>query len=713
MNILHFGKTADDALIRIDAEHGVVTALRIAGRELLAAPSALFALRMRRQDGTYTDTSAPAGQLAGQNASADGSMLTLTYTQFPDDAAPLSATIALSVRDGALSAVMSVENPTDMLAEWVEPLPLVLLPLRGEGGALDGEILYPFNEGILVDSMKRREENAWMGSREERYPSEGSYPVFPNMLCSQMLAYLFDASDRTEENRRDSRALYFGAHDASRGVKAIDFHAPSAYNGGGSSDKGLEINFRIYCGVDYGKPYRMEFPLVVKALCGGWDAAAEEYRAWFEENLPPRARKISENPSLPDWYADSPLVVSYPVRGIHDMDKMDPNALYPYTNGLLLIDEIAEATGARLLVLLMHWEGTAPWAPPYVWPAYGDPDNFDRYLHALHDRGHMLGVYCSGFGYTIQSNLTEYTCKTAYEENHLEDAMCAGPDGRVAISHICTGQRSGYDICPASALGESILRDAYLPLLTSEVDYAQILDQNHGGSQYFCYSREHGHAPAPGPWMTGHMQKMLGTWNDAAQKTLLGCESAAAEPFIGNLQFSDNRFELCYIYGRPIPLYAYLYHEYVRNFMGNQVCCPLPHEIDTLRYRMGYSFSVGDCMTLVFEPQGRLMLNWGTRDFDNPPDKEKAYAFIANLTRFYREEAKPYLYNGRMIGAGDIRCGTMPYGHNLPAVHVTAWEADGKRVRIFVNSEEEDAVCYADGEEIIVPAMHALLKEFR
>ena len=86
--------------------------------------------------------------------------------------------------------------------------------------------------------------------------------------------------------------------------------------------------------------------------------------------------------------------------------------------------------------------------------------------------------------------------------------MCAGPDGKVAISRICTGQRKGYDICPASPVGREILKEAYMPLFESGVDYSQILDQNHGGGQYFCYSAEHGHAPAPGPWMTEEMVKL-------------------------------------------------------------------------------------------------------------------------------------------------------------------------------------------------------------
>ena len=691
MEYLHFGGTE----FSVDPVHGCITSLTVGTIPLIAAESPLFTFCVRTPDAQTEEFSSMQGALC--DAKTADNALVLSYNGFGGAAEGMTVTLALAVVGDALESRVSVHNEGGNMVEWVGVLPLILPKLKGEGGALDAEILYPFNEGAIVDSMAMR-ESSWLTDHNPQYPSMGCYPVFPNMVFAQMMAYLYDGDHGRE-------ALYFGAHDSVRGVKVVDF--VSAADG-----EGVEMRFRYYCGVDYGADYEADFPLVIKAVTGGWEAAAEVYRTWFDENLPKRLTKIADNDNLPDWYADNPFVISYPVRGIHDMDiPMNPNALYPYTNGLPLIDEIAEKTDARLLVLLMHWEGTAPWAPPYVWPPFGDPDNFDEYLEALHARGHMLGVYCSGFGYTINSNLIDYNCAETYEKDGLEAAMCAAPNGEVWISKICTGQRSGYDICPASELGKSILADAYLPLLTSKVDYAQILDQNHGGGQYFCYSRDHGHAPAPGPWMTENMQNVLGEWNDAAGKTLLGCESAAAEPFIGNLLFSDNRFELCYFIGRPVPLYAYLYHEYVRNFMGNQVCCPIPTGMDTLRYRMGYSFSIGDCMTVVLCPDGTLMQNWGTRDFEHAPDKEKALAFVGAMTKFYREEAKPFLYNGRMIEGLAVECGTAPFGHNLPEILSSAWEADGKRVQILINAFDEEKTCWVGGKEMVLAPNSATMIE--
>ena len=133
----------------------------------------------------------------------------------------------------------------------------------------------------------------------------------------------------------------------------------------------------------------------------------------------------------------------------------------------------------------------------------------------------------------------------------------------------------------------------------------------------------------PGEWMTENMQKLLKEWNNLAPSMLFGCESAASEPFIGSLALSDNRYELNYIFGQVVPVYAYIYHEYVRNFMGNQVGCPFDTKYNTLTYRLAYSFSIGDLMTLVLLPNGDLMTHWGMRDFENCPNTDNIFTLVA------------------------------------------------------------------------------------
>jgi hypothetical protein len=130
---------------------------------------------------------------------------------------------------------------------------------------------------------------------------------------------------------------------------------------------------------------------------------------------------------------------------------------------------------------------------------------------------------------------------------------------------------------------------------------------------------------------------------------------------------------------------------------------------------MAYSFAAGDCLTLVLTPDGILMPNWGTRDFEHAPDKEKSLYMIRNLTRFYREKAKPYLYAGRMVPAVPIMCREIEYEINgrmyaFPAVHTSAWKTpDGSIAQILVNPGDTEEICTVGGREVTVPAMDAVL----
>lgn len=682
----------DSMTLAVDFSAGHITSLIIDGIERVAATTPLFRVRLR--DG--------AGQ-AYHYTSYDAAIRTPTdhggiFTGFPAPHGDLTVTVSVTdPADGADWRISVAPNTDTAFAEWVD-FPRVTLPdLKRENPAAGGEILLPYNEGLIVSSHPERDVTDFR-FWEPEYPSLGCYSLFPNMLSSQMMAYLW----------KDC-GLYIGAHDPARGVKALDFFRDG---------ENTTVQPRLFCGVGFGEVYHTDYPIIWKVTDGRWESAAELYRGWFEANLPPRARKVAEDPTLPDWYGDSPLIVTYPVRGWHDTDEMSPNPMFPYTNALPVLDELRRATESRLMVILMHWEGTAPWAPPFVWPPYGGVEGFNAFKSALRERGDMLGAYCSGFGYTMKSNLTDYSGEEAYGREGLEAGMCIGPRGET-VSKICTAQRQGYDICPASPVGHDLLAKAYAPLFESGLDYVQILDQNHGGGQYFCYAKDHGHPPAPGAWMTESMQTMLGEWNDKAPDMLFGCESAASEPFIGNLRFSDNRFELNYFTGRPVPLYAYIYHEYLRNFMGNQVCGDLRGDHETLTHRIGYSFAAGDCLTLVLSPDGRIQSYWGQRDLSDLPDRDKVLTLIRNLTRLYREEAKPYLYAGRMIPALPMECadrafignwGTRPF--TMPILHSTAWEAqDGRRVQLIVNPEDHDEVCRVDGREITVPALNGILME--
>lgn len=678
--------SANRIKLTIDYDNGVVSSLKLGGHNCCTNQMPIFVARLRDKDGRthYIDStkSALISACTGE----------FVYSGFGEDFNNLIIKVFISDGD-IISWQISVEDiPSEYAIEWIE-FPKACLPRLIDNDPNGGKILFPYDEGVLLT------DEAALPRYEPEFPMSGAHFIFPNKVCSQFISYHFN-----------DIGFYIGAHDPKRAFKGIDFYP---YEGG------VAMQIRLYSGVGYGESFKTDYPIVWQACDGEWQSAAEIYRAWFEKNLPSNVKKSKENNSLPKWYKSSPLIVTYPVRGVHDMDKMEPNALFPYTNALPHLNRIKSDTGCQIMALLMHWEGTAPWAPPYVWPPFGGEELFNEFKDALHENGDLLGVYCSGFGYTLKSTLIEsYNCEEKIKSENVLSGVCHSPANKPELGTTCCPyQRYGYDICPNSKRGREILDEAYTPLFESGVDYAQILDQNHGGGQYMCYAREHDHPPMPGEWMTIGMQKLLNEWNEQAPNMLFGCESAAAEPFIGNLKMSDNRFELNYPYGTPVPLFAFIYHEYLRNFMGNQCGCPFEPQVDTLRYRLAYSFSIGDLMTLVLAPNGDLMTHWGTHDFSAPPDMEKTLLFIKNMNKFYSGVGKEYLCAGKMKNAPKIECDdiVIPLFRGrktatLPRLLSSAWEtSDGKTAYIVVNPENERVSFSIETEAFEAAPLNAML----
>lgn len=570
------------------------------------------------------------------------------------------ASLKLGSENGCIIWTAEVTGTKGYAAEYLE-LPSVSFAGALEDNGEDASVLWPFSEGVIVTDGDKKPPIA-----DPQYPADPRYPLFPNIMLTQFMAYMTGGT-----------GIYMGLEDPSRTLKMLDFMSSE-------KDGKWSTNFRtrVYLGTEFGEDAALGFNIVWKGFSGDWITAAEIYREWFDTAVPAGLKKVEES-NLPEWYKnDMPLVITYPVRGAHDMDKMNPNKLFPYENVLPYVDEFAEKTGMKIMVILMHWEGTAPWAPPYVWPPYGGEEMFQELADELHRRGDLLGVYCSGFDFTVQSNLVEsFELSERIESEGIKRYFCAGPNGEVKMSRVCTEQRAGYNTCPANPGGKQLLNDALKPLLKAGVDYVQVLDQNHGGNMYLCYSREHGHPPVPGKWMIDSVNELLSGWRKTSPNVLLGCESSAAEAFMTNLRLSDSRFEFCYAYGRSLPLYSFIYHEYLHNFMGNQCGCPFEHVTEALNYRIAYSFLAGDMLTLIIEENGDPTYQWSMRDFSKKPDREHVLGFVASLAKVYREY--PEIFTGsRILRSPD-------YVFDDFVINADSWKLKERAVLSFSYSTEK------------------------
>ena len=447
---------------------------------------------------------------------------------------------------------------------------------------------------------------------------------------------------------------------------------------------------------------------------GGWQDAAEIYRLWMEENIQLPV-KICENRKLPKWLSESPVIVLYPIRGTLDRGDMTPNLYYPYENILPYIDEYAEKTGSKIMAILMHWEGTAPWATPYVWPPYGGETEFKKLVSSIHAKGNLIGVYCSGIGWTTKSFLDP---SLDFSDRYDENLMCRTPEGYIEQSSVIGPPiREGYDMCPYSEKVADIVAGEVTAIAKSGCDYAQYFDQNLGGESSYCYAREHGHPSTPGVWQNEAMIRIFKKVNTELEKMgsnmIIGCEGAAAEPFIKYLPFNDLRYEVTFFAGKPVPAYAYLFHEYLNNFMGNQNLIEQTWNFEKnpecVLFRIAYSFAAGDLITFALGDKGKIHWGWDVPWEFEAPEQSSIFELTKNLN-LWRQEYGDFLHTGRMVKeyplSADghytlyLMCGdTMEFSSLI----TTRWRSQqGVEKQVIVNFLNKEQTCQVDCQAVYI-----------
>jgi len=674
--------------LRVHPETGDLVSFTAFGRELIhdcGKPRALFGIRLRDDNGVATDLSAleASAVTLKRESNPDEDRIIIGYEQLRN--LPVSATVTIRCpKSGTMTYWhIATRNETGQRLEHID-FPTVVVPDRlvGQGG--DARLFWPAMEGVVVEDMSLR-ENWWWKWRPIEHPSMGWIGLYPSSCPMQFMAYY-----------GPDAGLYLATHDAEGHPKGIEYH----YH----PDGGIFLDLRHLTNAVPDVAYSLPYEVVLGGFRGDWYDAAEIYRDWLEHSDMPAPPRFEDNPAVPAWYAESPVVIGYPVRGTKDLGDMTPNEYYPYTNALPYLFRLAEELDSPVMALLMHWEGSAPWAPPYVWPPYGDAEDFKRFIAALHEKGHLAGLYASGTGYTIRSNTDpSYDMGREFEEKRLVDIVVRDPEGKPAENGVCCGpqaQRIGYDMCPANEWVKDVVVREIAKILPSGVDYLQYFDQNLGGSCYRCYAKTHGHPPGPGIWQNQAMSDLYRRIQEclrrAGSRTVIGCEGAAGEPFRPYLLMNDNRNYLNLHAGTPVPAYAFVNHEYVVNFMGNQnathVFVDIKRSPLNLHQRVAMSFVAGDLLTGILKGGGKLCWEW-SGDWDaEGPDHDAVITLMRNLNAWRRFGGKPYLAWGRMLkpfsveGTRDIPFITpRDQRISMPSLLTSRWLHGGRTAQFLVN----------------------------
>ena len=508
--------------------------------------------------------------------------------------------------------------PDGMLLEWFDG-PQIRI-------ANDRLLYWPFYDGCEVSDLANREGSAWSDYRPLGWTSRRKAwgALYPGHAQMQFLAAY-----------RDDTGLYFAADDRRHIPKAVeyDWMTPAA----------TRLSLQTFCGdLAPDGAWRPDLAYVVRPYCGGWMEACAMYRDWVR-TLP----GFDHPPARPAWMRDAPVALIYPVQGEGlDHGPMAPNGYFPFANVLPHVARYAARLDSRILALLMHWEGTAPWAPPYLWPPLGGEEGLAALRDALHRD-------------------EEARCAAEGLERH----MMRGPRGEIDAT-ICNdpeAQRLGYDLCLADPWSQETVADELAKIARFGVDYCQFFDQNIGGGTLLCYARDHAHPPIPGAWLTDAMlalqRRLLDETARAGSAMLLGCEASAATPYVPNLFFNDSREGSGAAFGRPVPGVPFVFHEW---------------------------------MWLVLGRDGRLATAWGVPWDDAAVADEEALVRLVRDFCALRRRHPEFLLEGRMT-LSFVKCASPATRieeagrtHEAPDILTSFWEdAAGHRLGFATNWTEK------------------------
>ena len=566
-----------------------------------------------------------------------------------------------------------IQNRDEVSVEWAS---FPELPLRWQPGM---KYLLPYAEGTLLDDLEQRQNDSSFPCREAEYPLTGVSSFYPGPAAMQFEACYIPGNV----------GLYFSTEDPLCSPKTIDF-MPDGNSG-----------FYPFIQHFTGGRNQLHYKTVIRGFSGDWQDAAEIYREYLDRSgiLPEKLEKRA-----PQWLMDHPVVLIYPVKGYGiDHGDMSFNALYPYDRALPMIRDFQNSWHNPVMPLLMHWEGTAPWAPPYVWPPAGGADVLEKFISELHRDNNRIGLYCSGISWTQQSMIDRsYDCRKEFQDKDLKKEICLGPRGE-AFARVCngtSGQRIGYELCPSQQFTVDTVGSQVAQAAAAKVDYMQYFDQNQGGTSPLCYNNAHNHGKFPDNRQTRAMKKLLANADSAAGEMVLGCENAAAEPYMNVCMLNDLRSHLAWgAAGQPVPVYPYLFHEYVAGFTGNGVC--LRSWIDFrktpffLQWTLGWNFVNGNLLAVVLREGGDILWSWGCL-WNNPvPEQLPLKTLIGNLCKWQHGEANAILTRGRMIKTPEIHCAKQQVFTTdgritpIPAVECAAYRVDGKEEIFLVNYNSE------------------------
>jgi hypothetical protein len=510
--------------------------------------------------------------------------------------------------------------------------------------AEDDAVLCPRHEGQVYTAPALRMPD---GRRE--------WTTYPGSASAQFL-YLFDPGG----------GLYTAAEDAGgrRKILMLERHGDS-----------LLLGFSHRFSSEAREVTTPEYEVVWTAAGGRWEDGADIYRAWAEQQ-PWCARTLVER-GVPDWLRGSNVFLNYSVDG--------PEGAAPTA----MIRGYRQLLGLPVVAVPFGWEKHGAWIGPDYFPPRGGEAAYRRLAEDLAGMDSHLQVYLSGFRWGVRKpkasrggrprEYTDYDGRSAFEERGRAAAVVE-PDGGLLLQQ--RPWADNYALCVGSSEARELIAECFREPLSWGVAGVD-LDQNVGAAVSPCWSTEHSHQPGEGMWLHESMSSFLdgvrGDVKAAGSDRFVGVEEPCEaynqqfDVYHGRA-FTDVRWPVSGPGAVSVPLFSYLYHDYIVGYAGwcDQGFSP----IGDVRIGLARAFLFG------MQPGVRI----GRAPFPAEPDPDSTAIALLRDVAHLMDRTAEYLLLGRMLPAPRLE-GSPPLDipewvrerHPIPvewpAVQATAWRS--------------------------------------
>jgi len=649
----------------ISSEKGSIASFRSTfgvARELLIPSHAglpLFKIEFLNDRSEFkTVASSEAKEVSvSKSGNEDGQTVTIEYKEIGQLPVDARVTIRCPAAETLTYWSLEVNNRT---TSWIGHIqfPVIEVPFDNPTDKHYSHVLWSFADGALAGPVQPGMSLGGWGGTEYDTTETWRYNNYPGEWTStQLMAYYNDAG-----------GLYVACDDAKGLPKFID---PLMER------EGVVMGLGHYPGTRGPGVSTLPYNVVLGTFHGDWYAAAEIYRNWASRQ-PFCATKLSQRTDTPKWLSDSPVGISFPMRGQGDWDP--PAAVNPeytpLTNALPYLEKLAAALESPLLPIVFNWEQGGPWVQPDAYPPVGGEAAVREFMSKARAKGWHPMIYGDGLCWVTWQKNTNYDGLPYFHSHGGDDAVARKWDG--TFLEDVWPWRKNYVACVGTEKGRRMVLDMTRRMAELGPDVVQQFDQGPGPRA--CYAPNHGHPPVPGPWMSESFNDLVISDDQIARSVnpavAMSCEGAPPETHLQDFQIWDARVSTC-------PLYSFLYHEYGNGFEGfytNRV------NDEALRLSAARALVNGYIVEFTLRDKGRIEYDWDQTWTRAVPDQAAILDWAKRINHFRAGVAHDYLVYGRMLRPWTVSgVGERDFGWGKePLVQSATWQAPNGRIGVVL-----------------------------